>query len=288
MKPPFAYFGGKSRMAERIAELLPPHDVYLEPFLGSGAVFFAKEQSRHEILNDLNGDIVTFFRVLRDQPDELERACRLTPYSREEYDRARCSDTSCVDDIERARLWFVMVNQSFAKTARRNTGWSRTIAQNHSAPKTIATRLGRFQAVAERLAEAMIEHVDAFDLISSIGNSDRSTAIYVDPPYLRSTRRTSPNAGGSSAGCDYEIDMGKPEDHERLAAVLNDVSASVILSGYPSALYDELYAGWDRISIDVVSSAGRWTQANERRTEVLWSNRPIDKPNVLDFSQVPA
>lgn len=92
MNPPFAYYGGKTGMASRIIDLFPPHDTYIEPFFGSGAVFFAKGPSRHEIVNDIDGSIVCFFRQLRDNLDELERVCALTPYARDEYVAARNAD----------------------------------------------------------------------------------------------------------------------------------------------------------------------------------------------------
>jgi DNA adenine methylase len=88
VKPPFAYYGGKTTLAPIIANLLPQHEHYVEPFAGSLAVLLAKTPSRAETVNDLDGDLVTFWRVLRDRPDELERACALTPHSREEYEQA--------------------------------------------------------------------------------------------------------------------------------------------------------------------------------------------------------
>lgn len=85
MRPPFPYYGAKVRLARWIASMLPPHRMYVEPFSGSGAVLFAKTPSAHEVLADIDGNIVNFFRVLRDRQAELERVCRLTPYAREEY-----------------------------------------------------------------------------------------------------------------------------------------------------------------------------------------------------------
>ena len=85
VKPPFAYYGGKTTLAPAIAELLPPHEHYVEPFAGSLAVLLAKRPSRAETVNDLDGDLVTFWRVLRDRPEDFERVCALTPHSRAEY-----------------------------------------------------------------------------------------------------------------------------------------------------------------------------------------------------------
>ena len=108
--PPFAYYGGKTRLADRIVALLPAHEHYIEPFAGSLAVLLAKTPSRMETVNDLDGLLMTFWRVLRDQPEQLARACALTPHSRAEYESARDADLSAVtDDVERARLIWVQI-----------------------------------------------------------------------------------------------------------------------------------------------------------------------------------
>ncbi|MEO1065520.1 MAG: DNA adenine methylase, partial [Actinomycetota bacterium] len=84
MKPPVRYYGGKTRLAPWLASLMPELPVYVEVFTGSAAVLLARPQVRHEILNDRDGNVVTFFRVLRDRPDELIEALQLTPYARDE------------------------------------------------------------------------------------------------------------------------------------------------------------------------------------------------------------
>lgn len=102
MKPPFSYYGGKVRLAPWIVSLLPDHRVYVEPCLGGGAVFFAKSPTEHEILNDIDGALVAFFRTLRDHPDDLIRQCEATPYARVELNRSD-PDEAGIDDLERAR-----------------------------------------------------------------------------------------------------------------------------------------------------------------------------------------
>lgn len=262
---PFAYYGGKAGMARTIVDLMPDHRVYIEPFFGSGAVFFAKPRARFEILNDIDRNIVTFFRVLRERTDELEQACALTPHARTEYVNADLDED--LDDVERARRFWVRVNQSFAKTAGRQTGWSITTTRTQSVPASILSRIGRFSAAAERLMQASIECCDAVDLIARLATDD--TVIYADPPYLASTRRD----GDRQRPADYVHDMGMPEDHERLAEVLAVTPAKVILSGYPSELYEDLYGDWHRIAIPVrVHSSNAVTAERGQRTEVLWLN----------------
>ena len=108
LKPPFTYFGGKTAVAQRIVSLLPPHQHYIEPFAGSLAVLLAKPPSRMETVNDIDGDLMTFWQVLRDRPADLERVCALTPHSRAEHQLARGATD---DDLERARRTWVRITQ---------------------------------------------------------------------------------------------------------------------------------------------------------------------------------
>lgn len=272
MRAPYAYYGGKSGIAPTIAALFPEHRVYLEPFFGSGAVFFAKRPAVHEILNDVDDAVVNFFYCLRHRRAELEEACWLTPHARTEFDQADMSAE--VDDIERARRFWVRVNQSFAKTAGVQTGWSVTTARTQAVPASIAGRLGRFEACANRMIGATWEHCDAADLVKRLATPDSVT--YADPPYLASTRR-SRRAG--TACNDYRHDMGSDEDHERLAEVLRTCSGAVYLSGYHSPLYDSLYKDWDRIEWSMnLHSSNAVTVERGKRTEVLWSNRELVPP----------
>lgn len=266
MRAPFAYYGGKIGMAATIVDLLPPHRVYMEPYFGSGAVLFAKPPSAFEIVNDLDHALVAFFRVLREQPDELEHVCSLTPHARVEFDSADV-DEEDLDDVELARRFWVRVNQSFAKTAGRATGWSITTARSQAVPASIRSRVGRFAAVAERLAEVSIECCDAPGLIERLATDD--TSIYVDPPYLRSTRK----GRAGRVTLDYRVDNADEEHHERLAEVLHATPAKVVLSGYPSPMYLALYGDWTHVDIAVrVHSSNAVIVERGERTERLWMN----------------
>jgi len=106
LRPPFPYYGAKGRLASQIVDLLPRHRVYVEPFAGSAAVLFAKPAAPVEVVNDLDRNVVTFFRVLRDTPDELIRALRFTPYARDEFAAADLAEDG-ITDLERARRFFV-------------------------------------------------------------------------------------------------------------------------------------------------------------------------------------
>lgn len=268
MKPPFAYFGGKSGMAGRISSLLPPHQIYLEPFAGSLAVFFAKAPATHEIINDVDHAIVTFFRVLRERPDELEQVCRLTPYARDEFDAATLAED--LDELELARQFWVRVNQSFAKTAGRQTGFSMTIGQNQASSVGVQSRIGRFAACAERLSRAAIENGPAVEVIRRLGDRP-GTVIYADPPYLGTSR-----SHGSSTSVEYRFDMAGDEAHAELAEALHESPATVVLSCYPSELYDKLYSDWWFADFSVTAhSSNARSSGRTGRTERIYSNRDL-------------
>ncbi|MGW4488427.1 DNA adenine methylase [Amycolatopsis sp. NPDC004368] len=277
MKPPLAYFGGKTRLADQIAAAFPPHEHYVEPFAGSLAVLLAKPRSRMETVNDLDGDLMTFWRVLRDRPDELARVCMLTPHSREEHLDAfdRPDD---LDDIERARRVWTYLTQGRAGVLR-NTGWRHYVAPSGSAtsmPGYLAGYVERMAAAAERLAGVSLECRPALELIERYGRSS-SCLLYVDPPYLGSARVW---------GNNYRHEMREEDQHRELGAALRDCEATVVLSGYDSPLYAELFVGWHVTRIETTTGQGG---SRQERTEVLWCNR-LPQPTLFALSDcgVPA
>lgn len=264
MKPPFSYYGGKARLAPWIVSLLPPHTSYIEPFAGSLAVFFAKPPVTHEVVNDVDGEVVAFFRCLRDRPDDLIDAVELTPYARQEFADAK---EGSIDDLERARRFWVRVNQSFNKSARLDNGWSASVACQNGEAKTVLNRVARLREAAQRLMGVIIENRDAVDVIQAYGTP--TGVIYADPPYVGSTR---------SQSRAYEHELSTDDDHRALAAVLHESPATVVLSGYDSDLYDDLYADWHRLDQSVLRrSSNRASGERPRATEVIWSNRPLDE-----------
>jgi DNA adenine methylase len=269
MKPPFTYFGGKTSIAGRIAALLPPHEHYVEPFAGSLAVLLAKPPSPMETVNDLDGDLMTFWRVLRERPLELERACALTPHSRAEH--LASYDLDGTEGLERARRVWVRLTQGRGGSMRR-TGWRYYVnprGSSSSMPDYLEAYVGRLAAAAARLAMVSLECKPALELIAQYGQHEQCL-IYADPPYLASVRN--PRAGRAGHGREYSAEMLLPAQHEELAGALRAARAAVVLSGYASPLYDELYAGWHRTEIPVFNGNGA---GDRRRVEVLWANRPF-------------
>ena len=229
MKPPVIYLGGKTILADKITALFPPHGHYVEPFCGSLSVLLAKPQSPMETVNDLDEALMTFWRVLRDRPADMERACALTPHSVAEFRDAEDVD-AVADDLERARRTWVRLTQGRMGILRASTGWRHFVApgrNSYAMPEYLDGYVGRMAAVAERLHHVSLECRPALEVIEWYGRSP-DVLLYADPPYLGSTR-----ASGA-----YRHEMTSPAEHRALAEVLRAAKASVILSGYPSDLYD--------------------------------------------------
>jgi len=268
VKPPFAYYGGKTTLAPRIAELLPPHDHYVEPFAGSLAVLLAKTPSKAETVNDLDGDLVHFWRVLREQPDELARQAMLTPHSRQEYETSKNLDDS--DGIERARRVWVRLTQGRSHSMA-PTGWwmGRALGRFVTIPDTIEAFAARFAPVGQRLRGVTIENRDAIEMVNDYG-AEPTVCIYADPPYLGSTR-----------AANYRHEMLEDSLHVKLADALRNCKASVVLSGYASPLYEELYPGWHRMELKAPTALSGRAAENE----VLWSNVPLGIQQAFDFGE---
>lgn len=274
MKPPFAYYGGKQRIAAQIVARLPRHQHYVEPFAGSLSVLLAKPPVKLETVNDIDGDLVNFWRVLRERPDELVRVAALTPHARAELTAAR--DLDIPDDLERARRVWVMLSQGRGGVLR-NSGWrffSDPGGTNVGMPGYLAGYIDRMPPAAARLRDVSLECRDAFDVIADYGRH-RDVCIYADPPYLGTTR---------GWGNNYRHEMRTEDDHRALADALRGCRAAVVLSGYMSPLYDGLYGDWHRVEIAAFTGNG----TVNARTEVLWSNRPLAAQQRMDFIEVPA
>jgi len=264
--PPFAYFGGKTRLAERIIGLLPAHKHYVEPFAGSLAVLLAKPRAEMETVNDLDQDLMTFWRVLRERPKDLALHMALTPHSRAEHQAAYDLDTE--DELERARQVWVLLSQGRGGTMRR-TGWRfyrDPKATTYSFPEYLAAYANRVPPAAERLAGVSLECRDALELVADYGQHP-GVLLYCDPPYLGSTR-----------SANYRHEMTRDDQHRQLAAALTACKSAVVLSGYHSPLYEDLYDGWHRAELKAWTGNGLRngaTKTDGDRTEVLWSNRPF-------------
>lgn len=236
------YPGSKYRIAPWICSFMPEHRVYLEPFAGSLAVFFQKPRSKIETLNDLNGDVVNFFRMLRDEPDRLREALALTPYAREEYNHAfELSD----DPVEQARRFCVRCWMSFNGANKYKNGFRVGQTNNSPSPAENWKNLPKvLYAAAERLSGVQIECRPAFELIDAYRSPQ--TVIYIDPPYLVEGKNK------------YHIGMSK-EEHVSLLEMVAHHPADILLSAYENPLYDAclLQAGWRKEYIRARKEGGR-------------------------------
>jgi DNA adenine methylase len=262
VKPPFTYFGGKMSIAGQIVTLLPAHDHYVEPFAGSLAVLLAKPPSRAETVNDLDGDLMNFWQVLRDRPADLERACLLTPHSRIEYQQA-CQPLDDMADLERARRVWVRLTQGRHRTAIPWAGWRHRVnGLDNAFPAELSNTARRITPAAARLASVTLESLPALEIIAKYGKHP-GTLIYADPPYPSGVRGIRPR---------YAAEMHGDDSHRELLKALSGCCGPVVLSGYACPLYDDALSSWHRR--EIATQTGNGT-GDLSRTEVLWSNRPF-------------
>lgn len=255
------YPGAKWGMAAQIVALMPSHRSYLEPFFGSGAVLFNKPPSAIETVNDIDGDIVNFFRVLRDQPEQLAEAISLTPYAREVFEDSHANRGS--SDFDRAYRFAIRSKMGHGFKTYQKTGFKVDVyARERSYCVGCWNRLpGDLLEAAARLKKVQIENRPALDLIRRFNHEN--VLIYADPPYLLETR----------GGKQYRHEMSD-QDHLVLLEALKQHKGSVILSGYPSEMYDRELCGWS------VIHRTSYNQNADQRTEVLWCNFEI--PGLFD------
>ena len=253
MKALLNYPGAKWRLADRIVALMPLHKSYLEPFFGSGAVLFTKQPSPIETVNDIDGEIVNFFRVLREQPEALAAMVGNTPYARDVYEDA-CARLA-LSPLDRAYRFYVRNRMAWGFKTCTKTGFKIDVAGREAAycVHNWNAAPGLLRECAERLKQVQVENRPALDIISRFNSPD--VLIYADPPYLPGTR----------GGKQYRHEM-TDADHGALLEVLKTHKGSVILSGYDSQLYRESLPGWNTV---------RWktyTQSAKQREEVVWFN----------------
>lgn len=263
----FRWYGGKFSHLNWLLPLLPKTQHYCEPFGGSAAVLLNREPSPVETYNDIDQNMVTFFEVLRDNPQELIDKLYLTPFSHEEFKKAYESRSrGDLSDVERARLFFIRAEQvriGLAQTATQGRwAWCKLTSRRgmSGAVSRWLNRVEALWAVAERLRRVQIENKDAIEVITQYDSPE--TLFYCDPPYPHETR-------GDSNAYGYEM---SDEDHEKLAEVLHGVAGKVAISSYKSRLMDKLYEGWARVDAPTMIAHS----VKELRTESLWTNYGLD------------
>lgn len=259
----FGWYGGKFSHLDWLLPLLPPCHHYCEPFAGSGAALLNRAPSPVETYNDLDGEVVNFFRVLRTQKEALIEAIGLTPFSREEFSLA-CTLDPELTPLERARRFYVRARQvrtGLAQTASVGR-WANCKETSRAGMSGVVSRwLGAVEAlpaIAERLLRVQIENRPALDVIQ-LYDSPR-TLFYCDPPYIHGTR-------GDAKAYGYEM---SDQAHSELAELLNRVAGRVAISNYQSDLMDRLYPAprWWK----TIAPSRTIHSTKDQRAEVLWTN----------------
>lgn len=271
MKPPFGYYGGKQRMVNKLIPLIPKHTVYAEPFGGSGTLLFAKPWPKvtnthhyREIWNDKNELVYNFFHQLRTNGEKLCEQIELTPQSELEHKISK--DFNC-DELEKARRFFVNINQSFANNLR--GGWGRGVFSANLGAKwaskiNLIKYLDRISAISFACTDAL-KFIDQFD--------SPQTFFYVDPPYPGTDQ-------GHYAGY-------TEEDFEQLVDKLKNIQGSFLLSCYGNGRCDKIFERFEfdavctskaRVGYDRTQKKDE-SEQNRKRTEVVYrkfSREPRD------------
>lgn len=257
----FNYFGGKFTWVDQLITYFPAHVHFVDVFCGSLAVTLNKPYSRIDTANDINSEVINFFKVLRNKPEELIMLLSLTPVSREEYNNAWVIGGG-LDEIEAARRFYVRVRQSFYGLGiqRKNKGWQ--MSSKNSGCKHGETvnkwhnALEKLWDIVERLTHVQLENAHYRDLMPKLNHE--TTFFYLDPPYPEESRKSKN---------DYRFDF-TIQDHEELAALANSTKSKVMISGYNCDLMQHLYKGWEMVEFK--------TKKNNIRSgmvqECIWMN----------------
>lgn len=271
-RPAILYYGGKWRLYPWLAEHFPPHRGFIDLFGGGGSVLLRKPRVDFEIFNDIDEHVVNFFTVLRDRPDELIRAIRYTPYARTELDRARAPADG--DPLETARRFFVSAHLAISKSPfSRNSGWSSTTHVDqryspHAATYWRAIGSDNLDRVARRFMGVQIENRDWRYILERYDYWEH--LVYADPPYLAETR-ANPNTYA------HEWDV---QEHRDFAVVANGLESKIVVSGYQSPLYDEIYEDWYRFDRQTKTGGGD-------RVESIWLSPATYDALHYDYSDLP-
>ena len=261
MKTPLSYYGGKQQLAKRILGLIPEHRIYCEPFIGGAAIFFAKNPSKVEIINDTNGELINFYEVLQRDFTSLEKEITISLHSRKKHHQAEViyNNPEMFDRIKRAWAVWMLANSSYGSKLDGCFGFDRI----GTTSKKLKNKRDSFSVdYAIRLQQVQIECCDALRIIKSRDTSE--TFFYLDPPYV-----------GYDQG---HYDGYTQEDFDALLAVLETVEGKFLLSSFHNKTLSEyaLRNGWKNTEIEMVSSMTNGYKIRNK-TEVLTANYPISK-----------
>lgn len=263
MKTPVSYYGGKQKLASTILQLIPKHNLYCEPFIGGAAIFFAKHASNVEVINDVNKEMVNFYRTVQNDFVSLEKEIRITLHSRDLHRKAKViyDNPDMFTEIKRAWAVWVLSTQSFASML--DGSWGYDVTKNTTTTKISNKRESFTEDYAIRLQNVQIECADALRIIRA--RDSKESFFYCDPPY-------------------YNSDMGHYdgytiEDFEALLKCLSKIEGQFLLSSYPSKILSRFVSefGWHQLEIEQsVSVANNSSKPPKKKTEVLTANYQIN------------
>ncbi|SFG09332.1 DNA adenine methylase [Novosphingobium sp. CF614] len=263
-RPILRWHGGKWLLAPWIISHFPPHRVYIEPYGGAWSVGFRKPRASAEVWNDLDGELVNLFRVLRDpvHAGNLVAALRLTPFAREEFIAAYEPSTCAIERARRLIVRSFMGHGSDGASGQYRTGFRANSNRAGSTPAVDWTNLpDSLHLAVSRLRGVIIESRPALQVMTS--HDGPETLHYVDPPYLHETRARTHRRADNGGVYRHEL---TDDEHLDLLAFLNGLKGMVVLSGYPSRIYDNALPGWTRIDISARADGAL------PRTESIWLN----------------
>jgi len=261
MRPPLSYYGGKQQLASRILGIIPAHSVYCEPFCGGAAIFFAKEPSRVEVINDTNGEIINFYEVLKRDFTSLEKEIAISLHSRKMHIHAQVvyQTPELFDRVKRAWAIWMLANSSYGNILNGGFGYDRSTG---GTTKKLANKKNNFtEDYAIRLANAQIECCDALKIIRS-----RDTAeafFYCDPPYV-----------GSDMG---HYDGYSQEDFDALLHTLEGIKGKFLLSSFRNKALAEAVNrnGWYTFEVKMQCAMTNRYEGKRGKVEVFTANYPI-------------
>jgi DNA adenine methylase len=267
MKTPISYYGGKQNMLKYLLELIPEHKIYCEPFFGGGALFFAKPKSEVEVINDKNGEVINFFKIVKTKFSELQKEIKATLHSRELYKQAMVvyAHPELFSDVKRAWALWTLTNQGFASMIG---SWG--FGRENSKEKAVANKREDFtKEYAERLKSVQIESNDALKVIDRCDSKE--TFFYCDPPYIGSDM-------GHYAGY-------SDEDYEKLLDKLSKVKGKFLLSSYPSKILTGFIRKhkWKSESVKKFVAVTKLTE--KKKTEMLVYNFDPEKTEMMDTKE---
>jgi DNA adenine methylase len=259
MKTPITYYGGKQRLAPEIVKRIPPHNLYCEPFLGGGAIFFAKDKSPVEVINDTNREMINFYRIVQTDFVSLEKEIKISLHSRDLHNKAQViyKNPDMFSELKRAWAVWVLSAQGFASML--DGSWGYDISRSTTSKKVANKRDSFTEEYAIRLQEVQIECTDALRIINS--RDSKYSFFYCDPPYFNSD-------------CGH-YDGYTIEDYERLLQALSKIEGRFILSSYPSEILDVFTAryGWKTVKFEQTVSVGiNNGKPGKSKIEVLTAN----------------